>query len=86
MYVYIVGPAIWYAGQMEPRVGYFSQFAYFLVTPTLLYRDHYPRYIDLHNVFLNHLQHVQCHVITSRNNGINYRNIVAYFMQVSSLC
>lgn len=40
----LVGPAVWYAGQMEPRVGSFSQYAYFLLCPTLLYRDNYPRY------------------------------------------
>ena len=37
------GPAVWYAGQMEPQVGSFSAYAYFLFCPTLLYRDRYPR-------------------------------------------
>ena len=37
------GPAVWYAGQMSPHVGSFSQYVYFLFAPTLLYRDHYPR-------------------------------------------
>ena len=37
------GPAVWYHGQMSPRVGTFSQYLYFLFAPTLLYRDHYPR-------------------------------------------
>ena len=37
------GPAVWYAGQMEPQVGSFSAYVYFLFSPTLLYRDRYPR-------------------------------------------
>ena len=37
------GPAVWYAGQMSPQPGSFSQYLYFLFAPTLLYRDHYPR-------------------------------------------
>ena len=37
------GPAVWYGGQMEPKVGSFSQYLYFLFAPTLLYRDNYPR-------------------------------------------
>ena len=37
------GPAVWYAGQMEPQVGSFSAYVYFLYCPTLLYRDKYPR-------------------------------------------
>ena len=37
------GPAVWYAGQMEPHVGSFSAYIYFLFCPTLLYRDRYPR-------------------------------------------
>ena len=37
------GPAVWYEGQMSPRVGSFYQYLYFLFCPTLLYRDHYPR-------------------------------------------
>ena len=37
------GPAVWYAGQMEPQVGSFSAYVYFLFCPTLLYRDRYPR-------------------------------------------
>ena len=37
------GPAIWYAGQMEPQVGSFSAYLYFLFSPTLLYRDRYPQ-------------------------------------------
>jgi len=37
------GPAVWYAGQMEPKVGSFSQYLYFVFSPTLLYRDNYPR-------------------------------------------
>jgi sterol O-acyltransferase len=37
------GPAVWYGGQMSPSVGSFSQYCYFLFSPTLLYRDHYPR-------------------------------------------
>ena len=43
------GPAVWYAGQMSPTVGSFSQYVYFLFCPTLLYRDHYPRYITHSN-------------------------------------
>ena len=42
------GPAVWYAGQMEPQVGSFSQYLYFLFCPTLLYRDNYPRWGRLH--------------------------------------
>ena len=34
---------MWYAGQMEPQVGSFSQYLYFLFAPTALYRDNYPR-------------------------------------------
>eukprot|EP00731_Ephydatia_muelleri_P008072 Em0004g410a len=37
------GPAIWYAGQMEPKVGSIASYLYFLFVPTLLYRDRYPR-------------------------------------------
>ena len=37
------GPAVWYAGQMQPRVASFSQYFYFIFAPTMLYRDHYPR-------------------------------------------
>ena len=37
------GPAVWYAGQMEPQIGSFSAYIYFLFCPTLLYRDRYPR-------------------------------------------
>jgi sterol O-acyltransferase len=37
------GPAVWYGGQMEPQVGSFSAYLYFLFCPTLLYRDRYPR-------------------------------------------
>ena len=39
------GPAVWYEGQMEPSVGSFSKYFYFLFSPTLLYRDNYPRYV-----------------------------------------
>ena len=38
------GPAVWYAGQMHPEIGSFTQYLYFLFSPTLLYRDSYPRY------------------------------------------
>jgi sterol O-acyltransferase len=38
------GPAHWYAGQMHPKPGSFSQYFYFIFAPTLLYRDIYPRY------------------------------------------
>ena len=44
------GPAVWYEGQMSPKVASFSQYVYFFFAPTLLYRDHYPRYSD--SVFL----------------------------------
>jgi len=37
------GPSQWYGGQLSPRVGTFSQYLYFLVAPTLVYRDYYPR-------------------------------------------
>ena len=37
------GPAVWYGGQMEPQVGSFSSYLYFLFCPVLLYRDRYPR-------------------------------------------
>ena len=37
------GPAVWYAGQMEPQIGSFSSYVYFLFCPVLLYRDRYPR-------------------------------------------
>ena len=42
------GPAVWYAGQMEPQVGTFSTYLYFLFCPTVLYRDKYPRYASHH--------------------------------------
>ena len=54
------GPAVWYAGQMSPTVGSFSQYVYFLFCPTLLYRDHYPRYIThtyIHSLDLLTLGH-----------------------------
>eukprot|EP00731_Ephydatia_muelleri_P035959 Em0184g4a len=37
------GPAVVYAGQMEPKVGSLANYLYFLFAPTLLYRDRYPR-------------------------------------------
>ena len=37
------GPAVWYEGQMEPQIGSFSSYVYFLFCPVLLYRDRYPR-------------------------------------------
>ncbi len=37
------GPPVWYMGQMDPNVGSFNKYFYFLFVPTLLYRDHYPR-------------------------------------------
>lgn len=37
------GPPLWYQGQMEPAVGSFSKYLYFLFAPTLVYRDYYPR-------------------------------------------
>ena len=37
------GPAVYYAGQMEPQVGTIAHYLYFLFAPTLLYRDRYPR-------------------------------------------
>ena len=37
------GPSVWYERQMDPSVGSFSKYFYFLFVPTLLYRDHYPR-------------------------------------------
>ena len=37
------GPAVVYAGQMEPKVGSLANYLYFLFVPTLLYRDRYPR-------------------------------------------
>ncbi len=37
------GPSVWYERQMDPCVGSFSKYLYFLFVPTLLYRDHYPR-------------------------------------------
>ena len=37
------GPAVWYGGQMQPETGLFTQYLYFLFSPTLLYRDNYPR-------------------------------------------
>lgn len=49
------GPAVWYAGQMLPQVGSLRHYLYFLFTPTLLYRDHYPQSresISWKNLFL----------------------------------
>jgi sterol O-acyltransferase len=37
------GPAVWFKGQMEPQIGSFSSYVYFLFCPVLLYRDRYPR-------------------------------------------
>ena len=37
------GPAVWYKGQIDPHIGSFSAYLYFLFCPTLLYRDNYPR-------------------------------------------
>jgi sterol O-acyltransferase len=37
------GPAVWFEGQMEPQIGSFSSYVYFLFCPVLLYRDRYPR-------------------------------------------
>eukprot|EP00731_Ephydatia_muelleri_P008073 Em0004g411a len=37
------GPALQYAGQMEPKVGSLANYLYFLFAPTFLYRDRYPR-------------------------------------------
>ena len=37
------GPALWYAGQIQPKLASFSQYVYFIVAPTMLYRDYYPR-------------------------------------------
>lgn len=42
------GPNVMYNGQMSPTVGSFYKYAYFLFAPTLLYRDHYPRYTYIH--------------------------------------
>jgi len=42
-HTYLTGPAVWYAGQMEPQVGSFSQYLYFVFSPTFVYRDNYPR-------------------------------------------
>ena len=39
----LTGPAVWYGGQMEPHIGSFSSYVYFLFCPVLLYRDRYPR-------------------------------------------
>ena len=41
------GPAVWYEGQMSPKVASFSQYFYFIFAPTMLYRDHYPRYVKI---------------------------------------
>lgn len=60
------GPAVWYAGQMSPRVGSISQYLYFLVAPTVLYRDHYPRNrgsINWTNVFLYGTQFLGAYVV-----------------------
>ena len=38
------GPAVWYAGQMQPQTGSIGQYVYFIFAPTLIYRDRYPRY------------------------------------------
>ena len=37
------GPAVWYQGQMSPAIGSFRQHVFFMFSPTMLYRDHYPR-------------------------------------------
>ena len=44
------GPLLWYEGQMEPSVGSFGKYLYFLFAPTLLYRDHYPRSPHTHSI------------------------------------
>jgi len=43
----IAGPAQWYVGQIDPEVGGFGKYLFFLFAPTLLYRDHYPRYASV---------------------------------------
>ena len=43
------GAAVWYEGQMSPKVASFSQYLYFIIAPTMLYRDHYPRYAGKEN-------------------------------------
>lgn len=37
------GPAVLYAGQLEPKTSSFSQYLYFIFCPSLIYRDRYPR-------------------------------------------
>ena len=44
------GPAVWYGGQMQPEIGSFAQYLYFVFSPTLLYRDSYPRSPDQINI------------------------------------
>ena len=38
------GPAVLYAGQLEPKTSSFSQYLYFIFCPSLIYRDRYPRF------------------------------------------
>ena len=75
------GPAVWYEGQMSPHVGSFSQYFYFLFAPTLLYRDHYPRY----DVSLLKCEVSTCPLLCIWNrNPVNWWNVASYALQVSS--
>ena len=77
------GPAVWYEGQMSPRVGSFYQYLYFLFCPTLLYRDHYPRYLKIvgkmnifnyycNGMYMDLLYHVYCLGFLVLSIGVKY--------------
>ena len=57
------GPALWYAGQMQPKVASFYQYLYFIFAPTMLYRDYYPRLVIcvLITYVVIHLSHFNAH-------------------------
>ena len=54
------GPALWYAGQMQPNVASFYQYFYFIIAPTMLYRDYYPRLVIC--VFITYVVMHSCHL------------------------
>ena len=77
------GPALWYAGQMQPKVASFHQYLYFLFAPTMLYRDYYPRLVICVPTLsiIIHLSHFNASM--HRNEGrINWKYVIIYFIQV----
>lgn len=59
------GPAVWYAGQMSPKVGSFSQYSYFIIAPTMLYRDFYPRWVK--SIVISHSMFISTYPTSTHN-------------------